>query len=158
MINFINITGRLGAAPAVKTLPSGTTVTEFNVVTTEKWKDRDGNRQERNDWHRCSAFNKTGETIARYFDKGDVIVVAGKLQYDKWTDKHDQNRTTAKIVVNNFEFPLTQKPKETDNQPRREAQRPPAAAPDRGAADTGSWPSEDDEPQLEPEAGDDLPF
>lgn len=160
MKNYINITGRLGQPPIVKTLPSGTTVTELSIVTTESWKDSSGVKQERSDWHRCTAFGKVGENIAKYFDRGDVIELTGKLQYDKWMDKYEQNRTTAKIIVSQFEFPMTQKPREHGSDESRREEQQETLKPGSHPATTsrGDWPGEGDDPPLEIEADDDLPF
>jgi len=102
--NNITLIGNLGAAPITTTLPSGTTVTEFRLATNDYFKDKDGNRQERTEWHRVKAFGKLAETFAKYLTRGSQVCIAGALRYNKWIDKHDQVRITAEVVASEFTF------------------------------------------------------
>lgn len=88
----------------MRTLDSGATVTEFSLATSEQWKDKNGEKQERTEWHRVVFWGKGGEIVNEYFDKGDPIVITGSMTYEKWIDKNDQKRTTAKVKAQNFEF------------------------------------------------------
>jgi single-strand DNA-binding protein len=102
--NFINLIGRLGDAPKTTTLPSGTTVTEFSLATNNYYRDRDGNKQTRTDWHRVKAFGKLAEIFDQYLDRGREVSIVGSMRYSKWIDKHDQNRTSAEVVAESFSF------------------------------------------------------
>lgn len=102
--NFINLIGRLGDAPKTTTLPSGSVVAEFSVATNDQYRDRDGNKQTRTDWHRVKAFGKLAELFDQYLDKGQQISIVGSMQYSKWVDKHDQNRTSAEVIAHSFSF------------------------------------------------------
>jgi len=102
--NFINILGHLGDDPKVITLNSGVLLTELNVATNEYYKDKDGNRQSRTEWHTVKAFGKLAEIFERHFTKGQQISVVGSMRYRKWVDKHEQNRRSAEIIADSFSF------------------------------------------------------
>jgi len=109
--NFINLIGRLGNDPVTKALPNGTFVTEFSLATNDRYRDRDGIKQVRTDWHRVKAFGKLAELLDQYFKKGQQISVVGSMRYQTWVDKHDQKRKTAEVHVNSFSFIEGQKSK-----------------------------------------------
>lgn len=102
--NFINLIGRLGDAPKTTTLPSGAMVTEFSLATNNYYRDRDGNKQTRTDWHRVKAFGKLAEIFDQYLDRGREVSIVGSMRYSKWIDKHDQNRTSAEVIAESFSF------------------------------------------------------
>jgi len=113
--NFINLIGRLGGDPQTKTLDSGTVVTEFSLATKDIYRDRDGNRQERTDWHRVKAFGKLAELFDQYLDRGQQVSIVGSMRYRKWVDTHDQTRTSAEVIANNFSF-ISGQNRQSDNQ------------------------------------------
>lgn len=102
--NFINLIGRLGGDPQTKTLESGTVVTEFSLATNDYYRDRDGNKQERTDWHRVKAFGKLAELFDQYLERGRQVSIVGSMRYSKWVDKHDQTRTSAEVIADSFSF------------------------------------------------------
>ncbi|TXF90666.1 single-stranded DNA-binding protein [Neolewinella aurantiaca] len=102
--NFINLIGRLGDAPKTTTLPSGIVVAEFSLATNEYYRDRNGNKQTRTDWHRVKAFGKLAELFDQYLDRGKQVSIVGSMRYRKWVDKHDQNRTSAEVIAQSFSF------------------------------------------------------
>ncbi len=102
--NFINLIGRLGDDPKTVTLPSGTVATEFSLATNNYYRDRDGNKQERTDWHRVKAYGKLAELFDQYLERGRQISIVGSMQYRKWVDKHDQTRNTAEVIADSFSF------------------------------------------------------
>lgn len=102
--NFVTLLGRLGAAPVRKTLPNGNSLLEFSLATNNSYKDRDGNRVTKTDWHRVKAFGPVVDTLERYLSKGDQLSVVGALRYNEWTDKHDQKRKSAEVILNAFSF------------------------------------------------------
>lgn len=106
--------GRLGKDPETKTLASGTTVTNFSVATGKKWKDKEGNKQEKTCWHNCSAFAKTGETIAKYFRKGSGIMVTGEIDNSSY-EQDGVTKYFSRITVQNFQFPPTSKTESSDS-------------------------------------------
>lgn len=107
MVNKVILIGRIGKDPELKSLTSGTSVVNFSLATTETWK-KDGEKQERTTWLNCSAFGKTGEMIAQYFKKGDLIYVEGSIRVDKVEETY-----YTKIQVNSFSFLPTGKKKES---------------------------------------------
>lgn len=97
-MNTVTLMGRLGKDPETRTVGS-TTKTVISVATTEKWKDKDGNQQERTEWHQVESWAKQGEIIAQYFKKGDQILLTGQIRYDQ----HEEKWYTH-IRMNSFEF------------------------------------------------------
>lgn len=102
--NSITLIGNLGSAPKTTTLPSGRIVTEFSLATNEYFRDKNGQRQTRTDWHKIKAYGKLAETLDKHLEQGSQVCIAGALRYGKWIDKHDQVRTTAEIVAHSFTF------------------------------------------------------
>jgi single-strand DNA-binding protein len=102
--NSITLIGNLGAAPLVRTTENGLTITEFSLATNETFRDKNGDRQTRTDWHKIVAFGKLAEVFGKYLDQGSQVCIAGALRYNKWIDKHDQVRLTAEIIAHSFTF------------------------------------------------------
>lgn len=86
-LNRVTILGNVGKSPESKFLDSGTEVVEFSVATSEKWKDKAGEWQERTEWHNCKAFAGTAGVVSKYVNKGDRIYLEGKLTTRSWEDK-----------------------------------------------------------------------
>lgn len=102
--NSVTLIGNLGQDPELLTTDAGLKICSFNLATNENWRDKDGQRQTRTDWHTVKAFGKQAETLAQYLRKGSKVAVSGSLRYGRWIDKHDQVRTSAEVVVNGFTF------------------------------------------------------
>ncbi len=102
--NHIHLTGNLGADPKTVTLDSGTTATEFSLATNEYFRDKDGNRQTRTEWHRIKAYGKLAELFDQYLQRGSQISIVGSMKYRKWVDKFEQPRLTAEVVAEEFTF------------------------------------------------------
>lgn len=102
MLNRIVIQGRLCADPELRRTNSGTPVTTVNVAVDRDFKNQDGSRD--TDFIPVVAWKGIGETLAKYFTKGRMIVVDGRLQIRDWTDKDGNKRRTAEIVANNVYF------------------------------------------------------
>lgn len=102
MLNRIVIQGRLCADPELRRTNSGTPVTTVNVAVDRDFKNQDGSRD--TDFIPIVAWKGTGEMLAKYFTKGRMIVVDGRLQIRGWTDKDGNKRRTAEIVANNVYF------------------------------------------------------
>lgn len=101
--NRINLIGHLGKDPESKTFPSGDTVTNFTVATSEKWNDKaSGEQKESTQWHNCVAHGKLADIVKSYARKGSFVDVEGKLTYRKYTDKDGVERTIAEIRVSDF--------------------------------------------------------
>lgn len=97
-VNKVIILGHLGRDPEMRYMPDGKAIANLNIATSESFKDRDGNRQERTEWHRVVLFGRTAEVAGEYLLKGSMAYIEGKLQTRKWTDKEGQERYTTEIV------------------------------------------------------------
>jgi len=102
--NSITLIGNLGGPPEVRTTEAGRTVTSFSLATNETYRDKNGDRQTRTDWHKVVAFGKLADVFGKYLDQGSQVCIAGALRYNKWIDKHDQVRNTAEVVAHSFTF------------------------------------------------------
>lgn len=97
MLNKVMLIGRLGAGPEVRKTTSGTPVANFNIATTERWK-KDGEQQERTEWHRIIAWNGLAEICGEYLSKGKLVYIEGRLRSRTWED-NDGNRHRATEIV-----------------------------------------------------------
>jgi single-strand DNA-binding protein len=102
-VNKAIILGYLGADPEVRYTPAGKAVCELRVATNEKW-TKDGQPQERTEWHRLVAWEKTAELCGKYLKKGDQAFFEGKIQTRSWDDKAGNKRYTTEIVVGQVNF------------------------------------------------------
>lgn len=98
MLNKVQLIGRLGADPEIRTLADGTKVTNLRVATTETWKT-DGERRERTEWHRVTVWGEGSAKYLAYARSGSLILVEGKLTTRKWTDDDGQDRYATEVVV-----------------------------------------------------------
>ena len=104
-VNKVIILGRLGAAPDIRSLPSGKTVTNIKVATASQWKDRNtGENKEHTEWHLVSFFGKLGEVAGQYLRKGTKVYIEGSLQTKKWQDKNGQYHYTTGIIANELQM------------------------------------------------------
>jgi len=103
-INKVILVGNLGNDPEHRTTPGGMAVTRASVATTSVRKDRDGNSQERTEWHRVVFFGRLGEIAAEYLRKGSQVYIEGEIRYDKYTDKDGVERYTTDIVANEMQM------------------------------------------------------
>lgn len=102
--NSITLIGNLGTNPKVTTTDAGLTITEFNLATNDYFRDRDGNRQTRTDWHKVKAFGKLGDVLGKYLEQGSQVAIVGSLRYNKWIDKYDQVRISPEVIAHSFTF------------------------------------------------------
>ena len=99
-VNKAILVGRLGKDPEVKATPNGNTVAKFSLATDEKFTDRDGNKQERTEWHNIVAWGKLGEICGQYLRKGKLVYIEGKIRTDSWEDKETkQKRYRTEIIA-----------------------------------------------------------
>ena len=119
--NHIHLTGNLGAAPKTVTLKTGVVATEFSLATNEYFRDKEGNRQTRTEWHRIKAYGKMAELFDQYLHKGSQISIVGSMRYRKWVDQFEQNRTTAEVIAEEFTFLSGGKSRETAEREAAEA-------------------------------------
>ena len=102
-LNKTILGGRLTADPELKTTPSGVSVTSFTVAVDRDFSGKDGGEKE-TDFIDCVAWRNTGEFVSKYFTKGSMAVVSGRLQIRSWTDKDGNKRRTAEVVADNVYF------------------------------------------------------
>ena len=102
-VNKVILVGNLGADPESRSLNNGGEVVNMRIATSEQWKDREGNRQERTEWHNVVIFNENlGRVAKSYLRKGSKVYVEGQLQTRKWTDQSGNDRYTTEIVLQRF--------------------------------------------------------
>ncbi len=104
-VNKVILVGNLGADPETRSMPSGMTVTNIRIATSESWKDKaSGAQQERTEWHSIALFGRLGEIAAEYLRKGSQVFVEGKLRTRKWQDKQGNERYTTEIIADNMQM------------------------------------------------------
>src|ERR1700726_4563409 len=104
-VNKVILVGNLGADPETRSMPSGMTVTNIRIATSESWKDKaSGAQQERTEWHSIGLFGRLGEIAAEYLRKGSQVFVEGKLRTRKWQDKQGNDRYTTEIIADNMQM------------------------------------------------------
>jgi single-strand DNA-binding protein len=102
-VNKVILVGNLGADPEARSLNNGGEVVNMRIATSEQWKDRDGNRQERTEWHNVVIFNENlGRVAKSYLKKGSKVYLEGQIQTRKWQDQTGNDRYTTEIVINRF--------------------------------------------------------
>lgn len=103
-VNKVILVGNLGRDPEVRYMPSGDALASFSIATTDTWRDKSGQRQERTEWHRISMFGKQAEVAGQYLKKGSSVYIEGRLQTRKWTDKEGQERQTTEVVADRMQM------------------------------------------------------
>jgi len=104
-INKVILIGNLGADPETRSMPSGGTVTNIRIATSESWKDKQsGEQKERTEWHSVVMFARLGEIAAEYLRKGSQVYIEGALRTRKWQDKEGRDRYTTEIIANEMQM------------------------------------------------------
>jgi single-strand DNA-binding protein len=102
-VNKVILVGNLGNDPESRSLNAGGEVVNLSVATSESWKDRDGNKQERTEWHRVVIFNENlGRVAKQYLRKGSKVYLEGQLQTRKWQDNNGQDKYSTEVVLQRF--------------------------------------------------------
>ncbi len=102
-VNKVILVGNLGQDPEARTFSNGGEVVNLRIATSENWKDRDGNRQERTEWHSVAIFNENlGRVAKTYLRKGSKVYIEGQLQTRKWQDQSGNDRYTTEVVLQKF--------------------------------------------------------
>ena len=104
MYHTIIIVGNLGKDPEIRYMPNGDAVTNITLATTETWKDKAGEKQEKTEWHRITFYRKLAEIAGEYLKKGRSVYVEGRLETRKWTDKAGTDRYTTEIIANDMKM------------------------------------------------------
>lgn len=103
-VNKVILIGRLGGDPEVRYTTNGGAVANFNLATNENWTDKNGQKQERTEWHRVVIWGKMAELCGQYLSKGRQAYVEGRLQTREWNDKEGNKRYTTEIVAQSVQF------------------------------------------------------
>jgi single-strand DNA-binding protein len=103
-VNKVILIGNLGRDPELRYTQGGQAVANFTLATNERFSTKDGDKQERTEWHRIVAWGRTGELCAQYLSKGRSVYLEGRLQTREWEDKEGQKRRTTEIVANTVQF------------------------------------------------------
>src|SRR5471032_1975878 len=104
-VNKVILVGNLGADPETRSMPSGMTVTNIRIATSESWKDKtSGAQQEKTEWHSIALFGRLGEVAAEYLRKGSQVFIEGKLRTRKWQDKQGNDRYSTEIIADNMQM------------------------------------------------------
>ena len=101
-VNKVILVGRLGRDPETRFTGGGQAVANFSVATDETYKDKNGERQKRTEWHKIVVWGKQAEIAQQYLKKGSLIFIEGRIQSREWQDKEGQKRTSFEIVATNF--------------------------------------------------------
>lgn len=104
MVNKCYLLGNIGKELEIKYLPSGQAVLNFSLATSEKYTDKQGERQDKTEWHKLVVFGKQAETLAKYAGKGTKLYVEGKLQTRAYEGKDGQKNYSTEIIVSEFKF------------------------------------------------------
>ena len=103
-VNKVILIGRLGRDPETRYMPNGDAITNFSLATDEQWRDRNGERQTRTEWHNVSLYGKLGEIANQYLRKGSQVFIEGKIQSRKYTDKDGIERMAYNIIGNEMKM------------------------------------------------------
>jgi single-strand DNA-binding protein len=155
-VNKVILVGNLGDDPEARSLNNGGEVVNLRVATSESWKDRDGNRQERTEWHRVVIFNENlGKVAKSYLRKGSKVYLEGQIQTRKWQDQSGQDKYSTEVVLQRFRGELVLLD-------RREGGAGFDDAGDSGASGFGgggtSRPQSRPAPAFDSDLDDDVPF
>jgi single-strand DNA-binding protein len=146
-VNKVILIGNLGRDPETRYMPDGGAVTNISIATTETWKDKAGEKQEKTEWHRVAFFGKLAEIAGEYLKKGSQVYVEGRLQTRKWQDKDGADKYTTEIIADRMQMLGSRQ-----GMGGGEREAPPReGAPAKAAAAKGGASKFDD-------FGDDIPF
>jgi single-strand DNA-binding protein len=150
-VNKAILVGNLGADPELRQTQSGQTVATFRLATSERWKDRQGQLQDRTEWHNIVVWGRLAEVVRDYLTKGSSVYIEGRIQTRQWEDQSGQKRYTTEIVANE----MVMLGGRGDG---AGAGRAPARAAEKTGAARQDRPPFEDFPESADEVSDDLPF
>jgi len=103
-LNRVTLIGNLGNDPDMRYLPDGTAVAKISIATTDTWKDKNGDKKEKTEWHHIVIYRKLAEIAGEYLKKGRSVYIEGRLKTDKWTDKQGVERYTTNIIATDLKM------------------------------------------------------
>lgn len=127
-VNKVILIGNVGNAPEIRYMPNGEAVANFSIATTDTWKDKQGQKQERTEWHRIVAYRKLAEIVESYVGKGKSVYISGSIQSQKYTDKQGVDKVSFQIIAD--ELRLLDRMQEQQQQSAPKESAPQDAAPD----------------------------
>ena len=136
-INKVILVGNLGANPEMRFTQGGQAVANLRIATTERWTDKNGQKQEATEWHRVVVWGKQAEIMGQYLTKGRQVYVEGKIRTRQWQDQQGQKRFTTEIVAQNVQMLGSR----SEGAPRDEAHV--TVPPDDAMSDFGGGPDDD---------------
>ncbi len=162
-VNKVILIGNLGRDPEMRYMPSGDAIANFSIATTETWKDKSGEKQEKTEWHRISMFGRLAEIAGEYLKKGSSVYIEGRLQTRKWQNKEGQDQYTTEVVANEMKMlggrsggntfeVMDKEASGGSSRPARSSERS-APPPEGGAAKPAARKADDFD-----DFGDDIPF
>jgi len=140
-VNKAILIGNLGRDPELRYTKDARPVANFTLATNERWRDKQGNSQERTEWHRIVVWDKQAENCAQYLQKGRSVYIEGRIQTRDWEDKEGNKRQTTEIVAQQVTFLGSR-----------------GDGPARSGGDASQPPGPSDGPAGGPAGGDDIPF
>lgn len=103
-VNKVILVGNLGADPEIRYTPSGLAIANFRIATTESYKNKEGQKEDKTEWHRIVTFGKLAEICGEYLNKGKQVYIEGRIQTRDWEDKEGNKRYTTEIVCNQMQM------------------------------------------------------
>jgi single-strand DNA-binding protein len=103
-LNKVMLIGNLGADPEIRYTPSGAAVANFNMATKAQWTTKEGEKEDRTEWHRIVAWRRLGEICGEYLHKGSLVYIEGRLQTRSWEDRDGNKRYTTEIVAQGMQM------------------------------------------------------
>ena len=148
-VNKVILVGRLGKDPETRYMTNGEAMTNVTLATSENWKDKSGEKQEKTEWHNLTFYRRLAEVAGEYLKKGSMMYVEGKIQTRKWQDKEGKDRYTTDIIVNEMQM-LGSKSSgsgsfEVVDKPMASAAAPAASKPAPAAAKASGFDNFDDD-------------
>ena len=156
-VNKVILVGTLGKDPEVRYSQAGAALTSVSIATNESWKDKNGEKQERTEWHRVKFFNRLAEIAGEYLKKGGMVYIEGSLRTEKYTDKQGVEKYSTEIIASDMQM-LGGMPGGAERGERSGVERPQRAAGGYGGERSGSGSPAPAARSEEPFPDDDIPF
>ena len=155
-VNKVILLGNVGKEPEIKVLPSGQPVANFSIATSDRYKDQQGNFQERTEWHNMTAYGKLAEIVRDYVKKGNKLYIEGRLTTRSWDDKDTQKKVyRTEIVVADLSLLSGRDDQGGGGGNYQQRSAAPASTPSSGGYDQRPSNSYEDSSQI---TDDDIPF
>ena len=127
MVNKVILIGRLGADPEIRYTPSGAEVATFRIATSEVWTNKNGEKEERTEWHRIVAWRNLAKICGEYLSKGRLVYIEGKIRTRAWEDRDGNKRSTTEIEASEMKMlGASGEQDRKSKEPDRDAPPPPA--------------------------------